>query len=303
MSGYKDIGPEPVPVILTPLFEARWSYEEFELVMPFGPDSEGQVYAFSKPARVDGERLSGAYRLTQFPRRRVDGVLLPDVHGFIETQSGAQVATRAGGYGLQVPGEPGNRNVTHWMRMWTGAQELAWVNSAVAFGVGSFVGDEARVRYYVAAPAELPSQVPVGAPTLELLGTARWEYPKYDAVHQFGDREGVGYANSVGDVQGGILAGRWRGWHYPTYLRNGLYQLDAHAEIRGADGPIINRHAGLATTPASPSVDAIYDVVQYATFVTAAPRLKQLNSTLAMGVGFVRAPGLVRCSYYSVNAS
>jgi hypothetical protein len=37
--------------------------------------------------------------------------------------------------------------------------------------------------------------------------------------------------------------------------------------------------------------------------VTVAPGLKQLNSTLAVGVGFVRAPGLVRCSYYGVNAS
>ena len=100
MTGYREIGPEPVPVGLNPLFEARWSYEEFQRVMPFGPDSEGQAYAFSKPARVDGVRLSGTYRLTQFPRWRVDGVLLPDVHGLIETQSGAQVATKAGGLSL-----------------------------------------------------------------------------------------------------------------------------------------------------------------------------------------------------------
>jgi hypothetical protein len=301
MSGYNDVDPEPVPVTLTPLFEARWSYEEFERVMPFGPDSEGQAYAFSKPARVDGDRLSGAYRLIQFPRWRVDGVLLPDVHGLIETESGAQVATRAGGYGVQVPGEPGNRRVAHWMRLWTGAPELAWVNSTVAFGVGSFFDDEARISYYAAAPAVEPSDAPAGAPALELLGTARWEYLEYDAVHQFGDQEGVGFAGSIGDVHGGILAGQWRGWHYPTYLRNGLYQLDAHAEISGAEGPIINRHAGLATTPSNPSGGVIYDVVQNATFVTAAPGLTHLNRTLAVGIGFASAPGLVRCSYYRLT--
>ena len=301
MTGYKEIDPAPVPAILTPLFEARWSYEEFVRVMPFGPDSEGQAYAFSKPARVDGDRLSGEYRLTQFPRLRVDGVLLPDVHGLIETQSGAQVATKAGGFGLQVPGEPGNRNVTHWMRLWTGAPELAWVNSVVAFGVGSFVDDEARISYYVAAPGSEPSQPPAGAPALELLGTARWEYPEYDAVHQFGDREGVGFATSVGEVEGGILAGTWRGWHYPAYLRNGLYQVDAHAEISGPAGPVINRHGGLATAPANPSGEVIYALVQYATFVTEATGLMQLNSTLAVGVGCVWAPGFVKCSYYSLN--
>jgi hypothetical protein len=41
-------------------------------------------------------------------------------------------------------------------------------------------------------------------------------------------------------------------------------------------------------------------MVLHATFVTAAPGLAKLNSTLAVGVGFVRAPGLVRCSYYSL---
>ena len=210
MSGYEDIEVEPVHVRLTPLFEARWSYEEFARVMPFGPDSEGQAYAYSRPSRVDGERLSGSYHLVQFPRARADGVLLPDVHGLIETESGDQVATRAGGYGIPVPGT-GTRNVRHWMRLWTAAKDLAWLNSAVAFGVGAFVDDEACVRYWVAAPTREASEAPSDAPALELLGTARWEYEQYDTVRQFGDQEGVGLASSVGDVTGGVLAGRWRG--------------------------------------------------------------------------------------------
>ncbi len=301
MSGYSDIEPEPVPVRLTPLFEARWSYEDFVRVMPFGPDSEGQAYAYSTPSRVDGERLSGSLQFVQFPRWRADGLYLPEAHGLIETQSGEQVVMKAGGFGIPVPGEAGKLTITHWMRLWTGATDLAWLNSTVAFGVGSYVDDEAHVRYYAAAPAAEPSEAPAGAPTLELLGTARWEYPEYEAVRLFGDKEGVGFAASIGDVQGGILAGTWHGWHYPTYLRNGLYQLDAHAEISGPEAPIVTRHAGLATTPANPSGDVIYDVVQYATFVAGAPRLAHLNRALAVGVGFVRAAGLVRCSYYSLT--
>jgi len=45
----------------------------------------------------------------------------------------------------------------------------------------------------------------------------------------------------------------------------------------------------------------IYALVQYATFVTEATGLMQLNSTLAVGVGCVWAPGFVKCSYYSLN--
>jgi hypothetical protein len=301
MSGYSDLAPEPVPVHFTPLFEARWSYADFTRLMPFGPDSEGQAYAYSAPSRVEGEALSGALRLTQFPRWRADGVYLPDAHGLIETSSGERVMLRAGGYGIPAPGASGVLIVTHWMRLWTGAPALAWMNSTVAIGVGEYADEEARVRYYAAAPAAEPAAAPADAPGHELLGTARWEYTEYETVRPFGDKEGVGFASSVGDVRGGILAGQWRGWHYPTYLRNGLYQVDAHAEISGPDGPIVTRHAGLATTSANPSGDVTYDVVQYATFVAEAPRLAPLNRILAVGVGVVRAPGVVRCSYYSLR--
>jgi hypothetical protein len=302
MSGYSEIAPEPVPVQFTPLFEARWAYADFTRLMPFGPDSEGQAYAHSaRSSHVEGSLLSGSLRLTQFPRWRADGLYLPDAHGPIETPSGDQVMMRAGGYGIPTPGASGVLTVTHWLRLWTAAPALAWINSLVAVGVGRYADEEARVRYYAVAPAAESSAPPVDAPGLEPLGVARWEYPEYETVRPFGDKEGVGFASSVGDVQGGVLAGQWRGWHYPTYLRNGLYQLDAHVEISGADGLIINRHAGLATAPTHPSSDLMYEVVQYATFVAEAPQLAHLNRILAVGVGFVRPPGLVRLSYYGLR--
>jgi hypothetical protein len=302
MSGYSEIAPEPVPVHFTPLFEARWAYVDFTRLMPFGPESEGQAYAHSaRSSRVEGQLLSGSLRLVQFPRWRADGLYLPDAHGLIETPSGEQVMMRAGGYGIPTPGASGVLTVAHWMRLWTAAPALAWMNAIVAFGVGRYADEEARVRYYAAIPAAEPSKTQADTPVLDLLGTARWEYPEYETVRPFGDKEGLGFASSVGEVHDGILAGTWLGWHYPTYQRNGLYQLDAHVEISGADGLIINRHAGLATAPANPSSDRMYDVVQYATFVAEAPRLAPLNRVLAVGVGFVRPPGLVRLSYYGLR--
>ncbi|HEV2035890.1 MAG TPA: hypothetical protein VGU71_17135 [Candidatus Dormibacteraeota bacterium] len=270
--------------------------------MPFGPNSEGQAYAYAKPSRVTGERLSGSYRTVQFPRWRADGLYVPDAHGLIETTSGDQVATKAGGYVIPARGEPDKWTITHWMRFWTGAAKLDWLNSTVAFGVGSMIDNEAHVRYFAAAPTAEAADSLADAPPHQLLGTARWEYPEYESVRVFGDKEGVGFARSKGDVQGGVLAGKWRGWHYPTYLRNNLYQLDAQVEITGPEGVIVNRHAGLCTAPAKPSGDLIYDAVQYATFVTESPELAQLNRILAVGVGFVRSPGLVRCSYYELTA-
>lgn len=287
-----------VPVRFTPLFEARWSYQEFIRVMPFGPSSEGQAMAYSGPARVEGGRLSGSYRLTQFPRARVDGVLLPDAHGVVHTETGRVVMTRAAGFALPDPSAPGRRIITHWMRLWSAAPELAWLNATLAYGVGSFEDDQASVRYFAIAPAREPAEPPEGAPALELLGTARWEYTDDETVPPFGDQEGVGYAVSTGVVDGGPLHGTWRGWHYPTYLRDGLSQIDGHAEIARPGALIVGRHGGLATPPSRPSDGLISEVAHHATFLTEAPGLERLNRTLALGVGYVHEPGLVTLSYY-----
>jgi hypothetical protein len=292
---------EPISVRLTPLFDAHWSYIEFTKLMPFKPGSEGQAFAVSGDSRVDGERLSGSYQMVQYPRWRADEVYLADAHGLIETDGGRQVITKAAGYVIPVPNANDRWTLTHWMRFWTSAPELAWLNQAVAVGVGSMVSGEALVRYYAANPTTEPTGVVEGAPKLTVLGTAHWEYPEYEAVRLFGDKEGVGFAGSTGRVEGGPLEGAWRGWHYPTYLRNGLYQLDAHVAIDGPSGLILNRHAGLAMRPPDPSGDVIYDIVQHATFVTEAPKLAALNRTLALGVGYVHDPGLVHLSYYAVT--
>jgi hypothetical protein len=270
--------------------------------MPFGDSSEGQAYAYSTTGRVSGDTLSGSLRLSQLPRWRVDGMLLPDLHGMIESETGEKVAVRAGGYGLRVADAPEDRTVLHWMRFSSAAPAISWLNATVAFGIGRFTDADgmARLRYFAITPAAEPTVLPAEGPVLTLLGTAQWSYPEYDSVHPFGDREGVGYGTSTGCVGGGPLAGTWRGWHYPTYLRDGLYQIDAHAEMRTAAGIVLNRHGGLATQPARPSDDVLYDIVQHATFVTEIPELAHLNDTLALGVGHVAAPGQVTVSYYGL---
>jgi hypothetical protein len=72
-------------------------------------------------------------------------------------------------------------------------------------------------------------------------------------------------------------------------------------EILVPAGRILSRHAGLATAPVRPAGDLIYEVVQHATFLTEASGLTKLNQTLALGVGFVRSPGVVTVSYYGLS--
>jgi hypothetical protein len=285
-----------------PLFEARWSYDEFVKMMPLGPGTEGQAFAYATSGRVDGERLAGVYRVVQSPRWRADGLYLPDAHGLIQTDPGEQVATRAGGYVVPVQGASDQWTIAHWMRFWTGAPELDWLNSTLAFGTGTMVEGEARVRYFIASPSAAATLAP-GAPGLEFLGTATWRYPELEVVRPFGDQEGVGFNSSTGEVFGGVLAGGWRGWHYPTYQRTGLYQIDAHAELSTAGGRVLMRHAGLGVPHSPPGDPVSYDVVQNATLLTEAPGLKNLNETLVVGVGHMASREKIVVSYYGLSSN
>ncbi|TMD60155.1 MAG: hypothetical protein E6I87_07300 [Chloroflexi bacterium] len=273
---------------------------------PFGPELEGQAYAYStRGGRVSGERLSGDYSLVQYPRRRSDDVLLPDAHGMVRASRDQIVMTRFGGFG--VPAGPGRRAITHWMRF-VAAGEFAWLNGVIAAGVGVFVDEVARVRYVEIAPTP-PGETGDEGTTGEglkfsLLGTATWEYRSHETTRPFGDREGQAFGQSVGRVDNGELAGSWRGWHYSAVRRDGLNLLDAHAEVATSAGSVLVRFGGLATRPVRDETREHGGVeVHYATFLTEVPRLNHLNTTLAFGVGWVGNPGGVTLSYYSLGAA
>lgn len=65
------------------------SFGKFVLVQPYG-GTEGRGYG-EGDGRVWGERLAGRARWVNHPRRRGDGAMLPDAHGIIQTEDGAQV--------------------------------------------------------------------------------------------------------------------------------------------------------------------------------------------------------------------
>lgn len=65
------------------------SGSKFVLVRPYGSE-EGTGYG-EGDGRVSGDRLQGAVRWVNHPRRRSDGAMLPDAHGLIWTDDGAAV--------------------------------------------------------------------------------------------------------------------------------------------------------------------------------------------------------------------
>src|SRR5439155_82209 len=135
---------EAVGIRIARLFEATWSYQEFVDVRPFGPELEGQAYAYStRGGRVSGERLSGDYSLVQYPRRRSDDVLLPDAHGMVRASRDQIVMTRFGGFG--VPAGPGRRAITHWMRF-VAAGEFAWLNGVIVWTYSTSTPRSLRAR-------------------------------------------------------------------------------------------------------------------------------------------------------------
>ncbi len=88
---------------LVELFEGELRFDEStEVGFPaHGDDGDVSGYVQGDGA-VNGTRLSGRLRWTNHPRRRADGTWLPDFHGVISTDDGADVLFSFRGYNWEV---------------------------------------------------------------------------------------------------------------------------------------------------------------------------------------------------------
>lgn len=117
---------------LEPLFSMSVRYTHRTYIGPIaGRDgSEGILWALREGA-VDGDRIRGTYRACNHPRRRTDDVNVPDVHGVITTDDGADVYFELHGLGVPEPGQPGRR-VTGSATYRTAAPRYSWLNTVVS---------------------------------------------------------------------------------------------------------------------------------------------------------------------------
>ncbi len=118
-----------------------------EILRAYGDD--GIAYGEGTGTAL-GPRLAGTLRWHNYPRLRGDGVLCPDVRGFLETDDGAKIVFTMQGYALEV-GVSGRRAATTSLLFTTDEPEYAWLNSAyaVAEAAVDYRTSALRVRAYL----------------------------------------------------------------------------------------------------------------------------------------------------------
>lgn len=114
------------------LCDMEFRYDDAGLTQlaPFG-GSEGQGYG-SGIGTVKGDRLEGRLRWSNTPRRRSDGVLLPDTDGLIQTEDGARIFFSIRGYSL-AKDTPTSRVLLSSITFATDDPRYSWLNTS--FGI------------------------------------------------------------------------------------------------------------------------------------------------------------------------
>ena len=136
---------------LEQIFEMELNYAGgFFVIAPFG-GTEGAGYG-SGEGQVSGGQLSGRVRWSNHPRRREDGVLMPDAHGVIETDDGARILFHLGGYSSVIEGDASRRGIVSPATFATDDDRYRWLNDVVAVGEGiiDFQTLRLHLRYYAA---------------------------------------------------------------------------------------------------------------------------------------------------------
>lgn len=105
---------------------------DFVVIAPY-QGREGAGYGEGEGAAT-GERINGTVRWSNHPRRREDGVLMPDAHGIIDTADGARILFHLGGYSVATTGQ--TRSIVSPASFQTDDDRYRWLNVLVCVGEG-----------------------------------------------------------------------------------------------------------------------------------------------------------------------
>lgn len=123
---------------LDPLYSATFTTPEaWSVQLPGSGVGEGQSFLIAE-GRCSG-RVAGRLRAANYPRRRADGVLLPDFRGVVETDDGATVLFSWHGY--TRTGSTGRRELVGSITHLSDDARYLWLNEVV----GALTG-EVRAR-------------------------------------------------------------------------------------------------------------------------------------------------------------
>jgi hypothetical protein len=86
---------------------------------------------------VSGDRVRGSFRASNHARLRMDGAFMPDIHGLIRTDDGAEIVIAQRGYGLPEP--PGRRTIVGGGFHQTADERYLWLNSVYVVFEGAVI--------------------------------------------------------------------------------------------------------------------------------------------------------------------
>ena len=131
---------------LEPLFDLDLRYEgEYTVVRPYG-GRDGIGYA-AGAARAIGPRIERAVRVSNKPRVRGDGVLLPALDGVIATDDGARLVFSSTGLGKKDEGGRKFRALLA-MTLESDDERYAWLNDSLCVADATVVGRHVTMQVH-----------------------------------------------------------------------------------------------------------------------------------------------------------
>jgi hypothetical protein len=137
----------------------RWSYEEgprveapgYTLLSPYDTD-EGPAYGEGR-GTASG-RIEGSVVWTNYPRRRSDGRMLPDVRGLVTTSDGASILFELRGRTVFEADGAGRQHLVGWFE--SDDARYLWLNDVVCIAEG-LITDDGMVIHVFAGVHDLRS--------------------------------------------------------------------------------------------------------------------------------------------------
>jgi hypothetical protein len=138
-------------VRLEPLSIFHWSYEEDERVVAPGyaivsayESEEGIGYGEGRGTATG--QIEGTVVWSNYPRRRTDGRMLPNVRGLVTTHDGASILFELRGRTILEGDQPGRQNLVGWFE--SDHASYRWLNDVVCIAEGTISVEGMEIHIY-----------------------------------------------------------------------------------------------------------------------------------------------------------
>jgi hypothetical protein len=136
----------------------HWTYDGdvrvaapgYAIVSPYGT---GEGIGYGEGRGTATGRLEGTVVWSNYPRRRSDGRMLPDVRGLMTTIDGASILFELRGRTVFEGEEPGRQSLVGWLE--SDHDAYRWLNDVVCIAEGEIGAEGIEIHLYVGVH-ELP---------------------------------------------------------------------------------------------------------------------------------------------------